>query len=325
MEPENPESSSNCNGEVVMNGHHHHDDYDEVDGELGGRVRSASGGGGAAAEGTQAVSGSTQTDDFEFDTVDARAARIPLRINGVCSNNNGSSASSSNRNKDGGILSNLITMVLPTKRKHEPEDLDNEGTPRSLGRNVRCMSTQTEESPASVRAHELCCMVIQELALENPVPSSERDEVFEALCCCVCEILDKHSILFNGMLRRFEVTDFRVFSCIANELFEVSSTAPEFKITWGRVVSLFAFAIRLAQKHKEAHEEDKLDNVVQYLSNYISKHLLDFVVEEGGWEGLVKQFPLPDTEEKQVKRAMMWSGLCVGLVATMYVSSFLSK
>lgn len=42
-------------------------------------------------------------------------------------------------------------------------------------------------------------------------------------------------------------------------------------------------------------------------------------------EGLVKQFPLPDSEEKQVKRAMMWSGLCVGLVATMYVSSFLSK
>jgi len=67
-------------------------------------------------------------------------------------------------------------------------------------------------------------MVIQELVLGNLVPQSARDDVFEALSCCVCEILEKHSILFNGMLRRFEVTDYRVFSSIANELFEVTDT-----------------------------------------------------------------------------------------------------
>lgn len=73
-------------------------------------------------------------------------------------------------------------------------------------------------------AHELSCMVIQELALEAPLASSSssRDEVFESLCCCVCEILEKHSILFNGMLNRFEVSNYRVFTSIANELFEVT-------------------------------------------------------------------------------------------------------
>ncbi|CAL8113479.1 unnamed protein product [Orchesella dallaii] len=260
----------------------------------------------------RAVSDSTQTD--EFDTVDSRpgiVGRLPMR-GGECSNS---------CNQDGGLLSNLITLVLPARRKRgiEPDDGEPSGLLQPLAVNIRSVSTQTEESPASIRGYELCCMVIQELVLENPVSQSLRDDVFESLCCCVCEILDKHSILFNGMLRRFEVTDYRVFYTIANELFEVSSENNEFRITWGRVVSLFAFAVKLAQKHKEDQDEDKIDNVVHYLSDYIARELLDFVVNNGGWEGLVKQFPLPDTEDKQVKRAMLWSGLCVGLVATIQI------
>ncbi|ODN06189.1 Induced myeloid leukemia cell differentiation protein Mcl-1 [Orchesella cincta] len=279
------------------------DVYDEVDGSDIGRRR--------------AVSDSTQTE--EYDTVDSRTCivgRVPIR-NGESSNN---------CIQEGGLLSNLITLVLPARRKTNSEEGNDEHSAlvQPLAVNNRSISTQTEESPASIRAYELCCMVIQELVLENPVPQSARDHVFDALCCCVCEILDKHVILFNGMLRRFEVTDYGVFASIANELFEANSENV-FNVTWGRVVSLFAFAVRLAQKHKEAHDDDKIDHVVHYLSDYISRQLLDFVVNNGGWEGLVKQFPLPDTEEKQVKRAMLWSGLCVGLVATMYVSSFLSK
>ncbi|CAL8071598.1 unnamed protein product [Orchesella dallaii] len=256
----------------------------------------------------RAVSVFTQTDDV--DTVDCRpgvVGRLPIR----------GAECSSRGHQEGGLFSNLMTLVLPARRKRgvEPDD----GEP--LGVNFRSISTQTEESPASIRAYELCCMVIQELVLENPVSQSLRDDVFDSICCCVCEILDKHSILFNGMLRRFEVTDYRVFSSIANELFEVSSENNEFRITWGRVVSLFAYAVKLAQKHKEEQVEDNIDYVVHYLFDYISRELLDFVENNGGWEGLVKQFPLPDTEEKQIKRAMLWSGLCVGLGATMYVLS----
>lgn len=79
-------------------------------------------------------------------------------------------------------------------------------------------------------AHELCCSVIQQLVLESPVPASSKDEVFEALCSCVCEILEKHAILFGGMLRRFEVTDYRVFASIANELFEVKRDESLYRI-----------------------------------------------------------------------------------------------
>lgn len=50
----------------------------------------------------------------------------------------------------GGIFSNLITMVLPAKRKREPEESEDE---ERLERNVRCTATQTEESPVSVKGN----------------------------------------------------------------------------------------------------------------------------------------------------------------------------
>lgn len=48
-------------------------------------------------------------------------------------------------------------------------------------------------------------------------------------------------------------------------------------------MSLFAFAVKLAQRYREEHEEDKIDNVIHFLSDYVTKHLLDFVETEGGW------------------------------------------
>jgi len=42
-------------------------------------------------------------------------------------------------------------------------------------------------------------------------------------------------------------------------------------------------------------------------------------------EGLVDQFPVPDDEDKQFKRVALWSGLCLCLVASMYVSSLIHK
>jgi len=68
---------------------------------------------------------------------------------------------------------------------------------------------------------QLSYLIIQDLALRKTIPSSLKDEVYESLRCCVCEILEKHSILFHGMVRRFEVNRYHIFSTVADELFEV--------------------------------------------------------------------------------------------------------
>lgn len=93
-------------------------------------------------------------------------------------------------------------------------------------------------------------LLIQELSLQNPIPASYKDDVYESLASCICDMLVKHSILFNGMVRRCHVTHYRTFCCIANEIFEANDSG-QFNVSWGRIISLFAFAVRLAQEFRE--------------------------------------------------------------------------
>ena len=70
---------------------------------------------------------------------------------------------------------------------------------------------------------QLAYLIIQELGLNRRIRSGHGDQVFESLYSCVSEILDKHTLLFNGMTRRIEVTHYSMFASVADELFEVSS------------------------------------------------------------------------------------------------------
>lgn len=137
----------------------------------------------------------------------------------------------------GGFLSSLFTMVRPSKRR--------EGEGGVADANSRSVGTQTEEQdPICARGwfeidrdleelifmcasflllgQQLSHLLIQELSLQNRIPSSYKDDVYESLASCVCDMLVKHSILFHGMVRRCQVTNYHIFCCIANEIFEVS-------------------------------------------------------------------------------------------------------
>lgn len=96
-------------------------------------------------------------------------------------------------------------------------------------------------------------------------------------------------------------------------------------------------------------DEEQVDYIIRFLASYVTKHLIPFVRSHGGWvniaisinavvlqpffntfsgllqENLVEHYPIPVDDDSQMKRAILWSGLCVGLMATMYVSSFLSS
>ncbi|CAG7816681.1 unnamed protein product [Allacma fusca] len=204
----------------------------------------------------------------------------------------------------GGFLSNLITRVI-TSRKRDSDSED-------IGYDRRNISTQTEEQdPVTARGLQLSYLVVQELALERCIPSSARDEVYESLCNSVYEILDKHLVVFNGMINRIQVTNYFMFSTVANELFEANANNEvgdyDLRITWGRIVSLFAFAVRLAREYRDS--PDRVDEVIRFLASYVTKHVIPFVRDSGGWASLVEQFPAGDMDS-QMRRAILWSGLC---------------
>jgi hypothetical protein len=85
---------------------------------------------------------------------------------------------------------------------------------------------------------ELSYYLIQELSIGNLVASHVKDDVYLSLTSCICDMLVKHSILFNGMIRRCHVTYYHVFNCIANEIFEVCRVKlnMELELTCDRVM-----------------------------------------------------------------------------------------
>ena len=70
---------------------------------------------------------------------------------------------------------------------------------------------------------ELSCLIIEDLALENPISSSYRDDIYSALRHSVSDLMRKHAIFFNGLITRIGVTNSYMFSSVANELFEASN------------------------------------------------------------------------------------------------------
>lgn len=146
----------------------------------------------------------------------------------------------------------------------------------------RNSTTTTTESPDNdvIKARRLAEFTVQ--AVTGKSQSRPQDSVEETLIRCVKSLMQKHEILFRGMMRRLDVrpeTGYDTFVGVANELFEGQKRA----ITWGRVVSLYAFGAQLALHSIEKNEEDFCARIQEFLGQYASEVLVPFVKEEGGW------------------------------------------
>jgi len=181
------------------------------------------------------------------------------------------------------------------------------------------------DQPIIAKGTRLAYWVIQEVGFQKKCPADQTDIVLQTLCSCVKDILQKHVILFNGMVNRIDVHHYHEFTCVANELFEANSNnePSQLRITWGRIIALFAFAVRLSQEYGQ--NQSRVTDITGFLATYVTKHVIDFVTENGGWNGLVENFPgtAQNDDMPQLRKAILWSGLCVGLAATMYISSLL--
>ena len=97
-------------------------------------------------------------------------------------------------------------------------------------------------------------------------------------------MLDRHAIVFNGMMNRLKVdrnSDLKLgFHQLAEELF-VSDV-----VTWGKVVALFAFGARLAQHCGQNGHGDLVFDIATLLAQFAVDRLTPFLKEHGGWVSL---------------------------------------
>ena len=94
-------------------------------------------------------------------------------------------------------------------------------------------------------------------------------------------MLENHSIIFNRIISRIDLdqnTDFQKgFYVVSEELFQGQV------LTWGRIVSLFAYGARLAQHCVENDMSNMVIDVVSSLSHVAVDKLTPFLKDHGGW------------------------------------------
>ena len=104
---------------------------------------------------------------------------------------------------------------------------------------------------------------------------------FRCLRQCVSQMLENHSIIFNRIISRIDLdqnTDFQKgFYVVSEELFQGQV------LTWGRIVSLFAYGARLAQHCVENDMSNMVIDVVSSLSHVAVDKLTPFLKDHGGW------------------------------------------
>ncbi|XP_029440225.1 apoptosis regulator BAX-like isoform X2 [Rhinatrema bivittatum] len=79
----------------------------------------------------------------------------------------------------------------------------------------------------------------------------------------------------------------KVFFQVAAEMFSDGN------FNWGRVVALFYFACKLVLKALLAKIPDLIRTIISWTMEYLQDHLLQWIREQGGWEGLLSYFGTP--------------------------------
>lgn len=185
------------------------------------------------------------------------------------------------------------------------------------------------EPPPHVKERELenIKRICRELAIDIVYYVSDYKKLSasskhaETLRRTVDELLDRHSILFKGMVKKLNISsnsshnhNGRVsFTNVADQMF-----ADE-RINWGRLVSIYAFGGRLARHCAEKHMYDYIDTIAEFLGNYVADKLAVWVHEQGGWDKFDEFFIPEATLESRLWRGLLVTAVGLGALATMVV------
>ncbi|XP_020788830.1 apoptosis regulator BAX [Boleophthalmus pectinirostris] len=78
-----------------------------------------------------------------------------------------------------------------------------------------------------------------------------------------------------------------IFMKVAIEIFS------DGKFNWGRVVALFYFACRLVIKALLTHVPDIIRTIISWTLDYLREHVINWIRDQGGWEGIRSHFGTP--------------------------------
>ena len=139
---------------------------------------------------------------------------------------------------------------------------------------------------------------------------------------CAGEMLIKHQYLFNGMVKKLDINMENItliFPTVVENMLEDGA------INWGRIVSVYAFAGRLAQhmdSQGNAHTQHIVGKVSSVCGSVLADKLADWIEQQGGWDAFLEHFPGEDpaAERRVWGGLLMTAAMGLGLLATMVAS-----
>lgn len=91
---------------------------------------------------------------------------------------------------------------------------------------------------------------------------------------------------FNEMFTELHITPtsaYPTFAGVTSELFHK-------EIQWGHIVALFAFGGSIATQSMNKEMPALVDLIVDWVSTYIDEHIIEWINENGSWEGIVQYY-----------------------------------
>lgn len=131
-------------------------------------------------------------------------------------------------------------------------------------------------------AKELAMDVVHHVS--NYKSSGPQTHTAKTMRRTVDEMKARHEIMFNSMVQRLELTKesgFQTFTSVADEVFSDS------RYNWGRIVSVYAFAGRLAKYYVDHNMPECVDQMGEYLGDYVCSKLAWWIHKQGGWVGTI--------------------------------------
>lgn len=175
---------------------------------------------------------------------------------------------------------------------------DGEHVSEESDRNDDCRSRDLREKTASSTTmknhmedtHELVCDYIYYNKLGKEAYRADT-KAAATLRQVGKEVEARYPSLMKTLAERVDIEASKPEVSFRNVADEVFSDG----VTWGRIVAVVCFASEVAVSCSQ-HGTDVVDNIVGWLSEYLSKGTIgEWIKKTGGWEAFVEHWKVPDT------------------------------
>lgn len=141
-----------------------------------------------------------------------------------------------------------------------------------------------------------------------------RHKAMKTMQKVVNELLQKHEIVFKGMLKRLDMDHKDDRMSFVKDVAE--STFSDGTTNWGRIATLIAFGAVLSTHLKGAGRPECMDAVADQISSYLAIQKYEWLINNNTWYGFVDFFHVEDSESA-VRCALMavagFAGIGAGL------------